>query len=81
MTEAPDMNTHQNPHHDESKKDFEEDPVIVGIDTRTHTHKYVPVQGPRGPFLGLFHKKQENVAHRVKSRGEALENQHEEVGE
>ena len=59
----------------------EEDPVTVGVDTATHTHRYVPVQGPRGPFLGLFYTKKVDIAHRIKNRGQFLEKQNEDVGE
>ena len=78
MSDVPDRNLHC--HDDEMKKHDREDPVIFGIDTCTHTHKYVPVQGPRGPFLGLFHRKHEAIHSEVKSRGQMLKNK-EDVSE
>jgi hypothetical protein len=66
-----------------TKKDHErdvkmhqyEEPVLEGIDTYTHTHRYVPAPG-RGPFFGLFQKgKQETPPEHtvVKNRGEELQ--------
>ena len=55
-----------------------EDPIAEGIGTHTHTKRYVPAPG-RGPFLGLFRKSEHHE--KVKSRGQSLENQHEDVGE
>jgi len=72
MTEVPERNIHSH--------DNEVDRVVFGIDTHTHTHKYVPVQGPRGPFFGLF-KKHEPTHFQVKNRGQVLDHQKENVGE
>ena len=72
-------------HEREMKVHDYDDRVVEGINTASHTSRYVPAPG-RGPFFGLFGKKKtEQQQHHhhdeVKSRGQTMENQKEDVGE
>lgn len=58
-------------HEREMKKHDYEEPVLEGIDTYTHTHRYVPAPG-RGPFFGLFKKQEHAETTVVKNRGQEL---------
>ena len=70
-------------HGREIKKLDPDERVLVGVDTDTHTNRYVPAPG-RGPFLGLFSGKHHptGTTFTAKSRGQVLgQRQHEDVGE
>lgn len=60
------------------------DRVVEGIGTASHTSRYVPARG-RGPFFGLFGKKktEQPPTHddEVKSRGQTMEKENQDVAE